>query len=300
MNDGYRNFIDTSRPTDSKRSPVVLTERDTRIFEHIYAYGGVLGQRHILELEFPGTNGRTCQDRLSRLYHDGWLTRTTSAGARYCGEMVYWLTTKSADNIQKSDFLPFPVWKQIRHDLLMVDFLFYFQKACVLHPQFSLYEWIDERQLRSTAVSIDFVQLNGRSGRHKVVPDGFVTIDRTEPNGERLRSRLIIEMDLSTHPNKRFADDKVLPGLAWIRSEVYKRQFGLGDVKKGFGRFLVITKSEERLKYLKATTENAAGRDGIIWYFTTLSNLSEQSILTEPIWNRAGGDNEPVPLFREI
>lgn len=57
-----------------------------------------------------------------------------------------------------------------------------------------------------------------------------------------------IELDHATHPNKWFAEAKVI---------------------RGTERWLVVTTLEQRLEWLKATTEQAVGNNAEIWYFTT-------------------------------
>ena len=57
------------------------------------------------------------------------------------------------------------------------------------------------------------------------------------------RARFLVELDNATHPNNRFGREKVVPGLAYIKSPEYKARFGDNS-----GRWLVATTGKVRME----------------------------------------------------
>lgn len=285
---------------DRDRQPrdMVLTDRDQRILEHLHAHGGVLADYQIQHLEFTGR--RQMQDRMSKLFHNGYIQRTSRAGWLLCGCAVYWLNKTGAEyvagahGLSLSEFSSLytrePRWSQISHDLLTVDFTLALFEACAQNPNFEVFEWLNERDFRVDPDTVEYKTINNHQVKRQMMPDRYFAIDWQSGSGT-VRSRLLLELDNATHPNKRFANEKVLPGLAYIRSGKYQRRFGSNS-----GRWLVVTTSPNRLEYLKSTTEKAAEDNARVWHFTTFEQISAQSVLTEPIWIR-GGETQLVALF---
>ena len=54
------------------------------------------------------------------------------------------------------------------------------------------------------------------------------------------------------------------------------------------GRVLTVTTGEKRAANLKAITEREGGK-GKFW-FTTLAQVTPETVLTMPIWQKAGSD----------
>lgn len=165
------------------------------------------------------------------------------------------------------------------------------RSACLFQPELVLRSLLVERDLRVDAQPVQYTSLTGRQVQRKVIPDAYVQIERRAGESKPFPSRLLLEIDLSTHPNRRFAENKVLAGLAWLKSGQYRRRFGASR-----GRWLVVTKSQQRLEHLRETTQRAAGKEALLWYFTTFDQITSQTLLTEPIWSRAS-DTAPVALF---
>lgn len=287
------DFIDRSR--EPEKWVFRMTERDERILEHIWEHGGFLTDYQITALEFGAA--RNARRRLGNLFHNGYLSRLNLRGRARYGFTVYWLTGQGLEQVaQAREFHPreYPYvenlpWGSLEHDVLVNDFVIAVQQACAASEELSLYEWVNERIFRSDPDTIEYVALSGKTTKKNVIPDQFMVIDR-EQAGHGFRSRLLLELDNATHPNKRFADEKVLAGLAYLRSAVYERRFGKG------GRWLVVTKSQTRLAYLKDITERAAGKDAGVFYFTTFEQVTSETVLTAPIWIK-GGESAPVALF---
>ena len=71
-------------------------ERDGEILSAIYAYGGLLGRRHLKERFWPDATLRAAQKRLGKLVEAGYLDRPTDEQRRTqpVSEPVYWLGWK--------------------------------------------------------------------------------------------------------------------------------------------------------------------------------------------------------------
>lgn len=103
------------------------------------------------------------------------------------------------------------------------------------------------------------------------------------------RLRYLLEIDRSTEDNPRFLREKVLPGLAYLMSEVYAERFGHRS-----GRWLIVTTGERRLNNMLQQARRGDTKG--LFYFTTYNKLNVGTILSAPIWRRADRQ-DLVPLF---
>ena len=95
----------------------------------------------------------------------------------------------------------------------------------------------------------------------------------------------LVEIDMGTESTIRFGRDKVPAGVAYLKSELYQQRFGVP-----YGRYVVITGSEERLQNMKAQTERLGGDK--LFYFTTFERISPQNAFQAPIWWLAGSEQQ--------
>jgi hypothetical protein len=82
--------------------------------------------------------------------------------------------------------------------------------------------------------------------------------------------------------------------LNYIRSQAYRNRFGFNS-----GRWLVICKSETRVKHLKSQTEYVLGKQASNFLFSIASELNYQTVLTSPVWH-LGASNSRVSLINNI
>ena len=115
-------------------------------------------------------------------------------------------------------------------------------------------------------------------------PDGFFVLETPDHY-----IRYLLEIDRSTEDNPRFFREKILPGLAYIGSEVYKERFGHHS-----GRCLVVTTGERRMRNMLRQARRAKAKG--LFYFTTYNKISVSSMLFSPIWHRVDRD-ESMPLL---
>ncbi len=273
--------------------PMRLTTRDGKILETIHAYDGVLSEHQIKRLFFTGSS--QMQLRMRHLFRHGYVARPDRRRRASIPAMVYWLTRKGAEYVAGLSGTPLeefsyrrePKWMQLLHDLSVNDVRISFQEAGQIEPDIAVEEWIPQGIFWANPDRVEFRLPNGSVGKRFIRPDGYAVVSR----GAYV-SRLLLELDRATEHNPRFGVEKVIPGIAYIRSDLYCRRFGFNS-----GKWLVITTSERRLKNLKRITEAVAGHNAGLFYFTTIEHIDAAHLFSAPIWQR-GGNTTPVALFQ--
>ncbi|MBL8163272.1 MAG: replication-relaxation family protein [Anaerolineae bacterium] len=273
--------------TRSDQPPLMrLTERDKRILEAIHAYDGILADYQIQRLFFTGRTQMQTRTRL--LYQHGYLARPDRRHRALLPSMVYWLGERGAayvagldgQSIQEFTYRREPRWQQVEHDLAVNDVRIALTQACVRHPHLLLEEWLPQSEFWAHPDRVEYTDLTGKRLARRVRPDGYCVI----LSGDR-RFRLLWEIDRSTEDNPRFVREKVLPGIAYIRNPAYVARFGHPS-----GLWLIVTTSERRLRNMKRQTEQAAGDNAHLFYFTTIEQIAADTVLSAPIWRRGGGE----------
>ncbi|MFC1959371.1 replication-relaxation family protein [Chloroflexota bacterium] len=272
--------------------PIHFMARDRAILEAVQSYDGILGDYQIQRLFFTGE--RQARGRLSLLYHNGYLSRPNRKQRAGLDCMVYWLTRRGAAIVaglggEKLDTFKWrrqPRWSQIRHDLAVNDIRIAVTEACDRQPYLELQEWIPEGVFWSQPDTVRYTSPKKGKAKRRVIPDGFCVI-----KSRGYHSRLLLEVDMRTEDNPRFGEEKVLPGIAYVRSEGYAQRFGYKS-----GRWLVVTTGERRMLNLKQQAERVGETSARLFYFTTFAKVNASTVLTAPIWLR-GGAAELQPLF---
>lgn len=268
-----------------------FTERDGLILEAIHAFDGLLADYQIQRLFFSGK--RQMQYRMSLLFQHGYVARPDRRRRFSLYSMVYWLDKKGFEyvlglgnnNRLRSDSLKEPNWLRIRHDLAVNDFRIDLMEACRLVSNIELEEWIPQREFWAHPDEVNYVGSNGRKMKRRVRPDGFFSILSSD-----YRYRFLLEVDMATEDNPRFAREKVRPGIVYLNSKAFAKRFGNRS-----GRWLVVTTGERRMANMKRQTEVAVGEKAEVFYFTTFDKVEPITLLTSSIWYR-GKDNDPIPL----
>lgn len=285
MNRPHRSL---RRPLQTR--PIRLTERDRQILETIYTFDGLMSRRQIDRLFFTGQGRSQPRQRLHALYQHGYLDRPGREAAHRvpAGEHLYWLAARGAEVVagpaasrRRKRSLA-----QVEHDLAVNDFRIDVSQACSQSPLLDLDYWLAESTFRAEPDTVLCLDRTGEERPRQIIPDGFFTVHRQAQQPDSLEEfAFLLEIDMATHPNPRFEREKVRAGIAYLESEAYRERFGLD-----YGRWLVVTTSERRLLHLKHAAERAGG-DGL-FYFTTFAQLSPATVLTAPIWQRAGSDEK--------
>lgn len=270
-----------------------ITPRDARIMEALHAFDGVLSDEQIKRLFFTGTT--QMQLRMRLLFRHGYVARPDRRQRASIPHMVYWLTEHGAAYVAGLSGTPFkefayrgePKWLQLTHDLAVNDVRITLMEACQASRELVLDEWIPQSVFWAHPDRVEFQFLDGKLGHRYIRPDGYAIVK----NGSYV-ARLLLELDRATEHNPRFGIEKVVPGIAYIRSDSYRRRFGFNS-----GKWLVVTTSDRRLQNMKRATELVAGSNARLFYFTTLDRVSPHTIVSAPIWHR-GGEDSLVTLFQ--
>ena len=314
-------------PSRSSPTGMQFQKRDGQILLAIYNRDGVLSRRQLKAMFWPGKSWRAMEKRLGKLHQQQYLKWPSAEQrrSRPIPEPIVWLDWKgiswiagqsgiqphrpavwNENQLRKLErqlrgrgihWLREPRWAQLEHDLAVGDFRLSVEQAVEQYPAIRLETWVPETVFHANPDIVEY-QSKGRGGilkrnTRRVCPDGYFTlIDGQRPaSGQTARSRFLLEMDMATHDNPSFGQEKVLPGLAYLRSPAYRQHFGDNS-----GRWLVVTTGERRMQNLKRQAEAQAGRGAGAFYFTTLNRVRAETVLTQPIWWPAGADR-PVPLF---
>jgi hypothetical protein len=265
-----------------------LTERDRRILEAIHTHDGLLSFSQLQRMFFTGKS--QAEERLKLLYQNHYLNRPDQAQRRHLPEMVYWLDRRGADLIASLQGVPLkelgwrqePRWFQVEHDLAVNDFRITLLEALQSSPDIALENWIPESEFWAYPDKITYAY-NGQEIKRNIIPDGLFVLSLN-----KLRIRFLLEIDRSTEDNPRFLREKILPGLAYLKSPVYETRFGHRS-----GRWLVVTTGERRMRNMLLQSKRA-GSAGL-FYFSIYPSITVENILSAPIWYRADRP-DPVPL----
>jgi hypothetical protein len=269
-----------------------LTERDKRILEAVQAYDGILSFSQVQRLFFSGKS--QCELRLKLLYQHGYLNRLDRNQRRRLPEMIYWLDKKGAELVASLDgthpneftWRKEPRWFQVEHDLAVNDFRIDLEQACREHPEVQLESWTPESEFWAYPDKIKY-KFQEKEMERYIRPDGFFVLTTPEHT-----IRYLLEIDRSTEDNPRFLREKVLPGLAYVKSQAYGQRFGHRS-----GRWLVVTTSQRRLENMLRQARNGEAKG--FFYFTTFSQLKPETFLQSPIWRRPDRDDLVPLLFIE-
>jgi hypothetical protein len=326
-----KNKNTNQRPKYSRANippPIRFQERDSIILETIYNHDGVLARRHIKELFWPDKSVQSMENRLSKLYHNGYLNWPNEQHRKYrpIPEPLVWLGWKGVmmiaqnrgieikppirDNENQMRLLQKrlrkhgirwvrePNWNQPHHDLAVVDFRLAVERATNSLSNLSLFQWVSESEFRATTdvIRYSFKANDGELKYRKkgVCPDGFFIIaDETKwRNEEHFKALFLLEIDMATHDNSSFGIEKAAAGAAYIQSPAYKDRFGANA-----GRWLVVTTGETRMNNLIQQTKTRVSQYPQLFYFTTLEQIINHNVLTASIWWQVDkGETQALPL----
>lgn len=196
-----------------------LTERDKHILEAINAYDGMMSFSQVQRLFFSSKS--QAELRLRLLYQHRYLNRPNQEQRRKLPEMIYWLDKPGAAIVASltgtslKDFAwrGQPRWFQVEHDLAVNDFRLDLVSACERASGITLETWVPESEFWSYPDKVRYTYHEKELTRN-IRPDGFFML-----KAGNHRIRYLLEIDRSTEDNPRFYREKVLPGVAYIKSQ---------------------------------------------------------------------------------
>ncbi len=324
-------YSSDTTPNENKRIENIamrFQDRDGEILNAISEYGGVLARRHIHSLFWFDKSVRAMDQRLSKLYHNGYISRPNKfqSRTRPIPEPIVWLDwkgalfvaginsitvdppTKNNENqmrllqrhLREQGFpwLREPLWNQLLHDLTVIDFRLGAIQSIKETSDLSLEAWLNEGHFRANPDVISFRTKNKTgniiSRKKGVIPDGYFEIvdKKRKEEGQPYKARFLLELDLATHDNPSFGIEKVAAGKAYIQSTAYKSRFGVNS-----GRWLIVTTGDVRMKNLIQQTKKISGKSAHLFFFTTLEKVFSNNIFSSPIWVQVDSSEHPQPLL---
>jgi hypothetical protein len=247
--------------------------------------------QQIDRLFFSGEGRTQSRARLRALFANGYVNMPGVSTIHKVPhqETIYWLDKRGAEVVAALYGEPYkgfpwrrrPRWSTISHDLLVNDFRIDVMEACDKASWLRLHRWVPESDFLADRDKVIFRDRKGVKWEREVRPDGFFLI-RQYP-GKQKDFAFLLEVDMGSHSNVRFIRHKVLAGIAYLKDKAYRKRLGVH-----YGRWLVVTRGEQRMKNLKHVTEKAGGQG--LFYFTTFDSVSVPTVLSEPIWLLAGED----------
>jgi hypothetical protein len=262
-----------------------LQERDKAVARAVHDFR-VLHQDQIETLLFGSR--QTAQLRLAKLYDHGFLDRRPlpTIGGAASSPILYVLDKRGAELLRAEYGIDAQVQKKGKK--LGVKFLEHtidintFRVAVVVAARDSDYEleqWIDDQSLSADYDRVDIPTPKGTSRSVAIIPDGYFVLNVPWISG-RARTRFCLELDRGTMDLGRFKS-KILAYIAYVESGAYSQRYQSKSL-----RVLTVTTSLARLANLKAKTEQAGGHEA--FFFTTLDQVSSETIFHDEIWEIAG------------
>lgn len=278
------------RRRDRRKDPpgrMRLTGRDVDIIEAVHLYR-ILRQDQIQMLFFNTKNA--AQRALARLYDHAFLERKFLPVLYGRSPTLYVLDKRGADLLRSERGYEDLVWYSTNKDL-KTDFIEHtaalndFRLSVVVSARLQgleLITWASESQLKA---DYDRVRIAHLRRSVSVIPDGYFVL--ATPHG---KAHFFVEVDRGTETLQRFKQ-KVRAYVAYHESGGYEQRYGTQSL-----RILTVVIGEGRLSNLKMATQQVTEemRGRRRFWFALASDLTSETVLTEPVWYIAGEDTPRV------
>jgi hypothetical protein len=293
-----KDYRHVSSPQQVKHPSAIetfsLTDRDKKILQSIQAFEGFLSLQQIRDLYFPCTSGgrEAALRRCRRLRQAGYLIEATKQERKLIPTKIYWLGKRgyklcAAGHAQGAfRWRKKPRLDRVAHDLSVNDFhLDILQAAPLL--KFELVEWCPGYTFETHPDTVSFTNSRQKLTRRRIEPDSFFTLR----SGEHFY-RFGLEVELAPKDTNRLMNDKILPLLAWIKSDVYKRRFGYNS---GGFLFTFSDQTTGLMRLLIGRLGETLKQEGRYFHFARMRDINTNTILAAPIWHKST-TREPLSL----
>lgn len=293
----YSNWFDTRQKPDPSFTP---GEQHIYVLELIWEFG-LLADYQLMAL--LGIKKSWLHEIMGALWNNHYVNRPNPK-VRAGYDYMFWVLSKKGARVvaerqnieyRDLDWVRQPGRTQTHHDVLINDFRIIMELALRDHEEFEMEEWQSEAVFRSRQARVYYTTPGGKQGSRVFIPDGYIKVKRSVPGREKpFHARMFPEIELSAKSNPRFVLHKILPGLAYMQSDIYETYHGWRN-----GRFLFITFSREKIdNYIQVTEKAIDPKFYRYFYFAYFDDITVNSILFEPIW-RVPGSKEPIGLFKQ-
>lgn len=272
-----------------------LTTRDFALIGSVYRYR-VLRRDQAQRLLFPSKN--TANQRLKLLHQHGYLARRRLPVeyGQGSGQALYLLGGRGASLLADRWGLdPARIgWRRsqnhvsspfLEHSLMVNEVRLAVELACQ-RDGYSIEAWLREDELRAAPDRVLIETDDGPSRQMALIPDAYLRLI----SGPR-RASFFLETDRATETSARWAA-KVRAYLSYLCSGAYLSRYGSNCL-----RILVVTTSARRRDNLLRTTVRVCDpRSRGLFWFTSLEQVAQDTVLDAPIW-RLPGSAERTPLL---
>ena len=301
--------LPTTRRVKKEMLPAFrMTERDKSIIKAVYTHRALVTPQ-IETLLFPPDKGQTHRTKTSRVRHrlkllfqHGYLFRDEQPVKLREGRrpLVYFIDSKAvpmladAFGVFREDIDWHPrdnnvTWMFLDHLLTTNDVRIAIEVAAT-NSGYKVTNWLDDKTLKSRDMrdSVNIVGPKGARVKATVVPDGFFVLNAGDYDYFNF-----LEVDMGTETGKsskfgrRDFSRKILAYLAYYESGLYEEKYDPENRYEDFPmRVLTVTTGPKRMANLKTVAEGAGA--GEQFWFTTLDQVSPESVLQKTIWEIAG------------
>lgn len=248
----------------AKTRPFKLQDRDYEIVRAIGVHQ-VVQSTHIDRL-FPDGSPDNLRRRLYHLFHKGYLARPRAQAGELVyhegsSHMVYMLAPKGAELVMERESLRLPLkadreLAQLKHGLLVTDFLIAMQEACA---QSEFLRLVMQHEIlrgalpatqcdpRPSRWPVDIEYRGTRRSLH-LEPDAIFAIEHAGLVPPKNRKFFFLEIDRGTMPVVRAQVEqtsvlrKLIAYGATFRAEIHRTRFDMDNM-----RVLIVGKSRERV-----------------------------------------------------
>jgi predicted transcriptional regulator len=281
---------------------LVLTPRDIAIVLAVYLYRALTTQQISALVFAKDTRSTQCEERLKRLYHNGYLERR-SQGTTYQDNkpLVYMLTEKGAQLLSEHKGMKRNeiYWNakyntisnyHLQHVVQTSESRISFVRACErLGYELS---WLDEMSIRHHKLYDTFTYHTptGWTKKTTVIPDSFFTIETPQ----KLVS-CFLEIDRGTETLSTVAD-KFSKYVSYLQTEEYLTRYAAFDEEGNeiHPFVLTITTTEQRMNNLLEVASDVGADD--IYMFSTFADTTPERVLEDAVWKSSRCDYS-VPLI---
>lgn len=292
------------------------TEREQNLMVTTYRYEGILADYQIRQLFFDSI--ARMEARMKGMCDNRYMARLSREDRALIPYTVYSLAEKGIGYVADVEGEPVKVvgWRKpdegiglgfglVRHDVELNDVRIAVNMAVKTLPNGEITTWVNAREFHRRADRVPSVSIIlGKEIKRRVELDGFFRVTWTEqpkPKSNRSapatiqrQARFLLEHDRRTDDNGRFIDEKVLPGIAYIQSEIYRERYGVNA-----GSYLVVTLSEKRMMNMLKAAARVPKAEKYFYYTTYKQATRPGAFFTQPIWRRPGTEN-PTSLMTPL
>jgi hypothetical protein len=263
-----------------------LTDRDKKILQSITAFEGFLSLQQIRDLYFPRTRGgyEAALRRCRRLLQAGYIDEANRQERRLIPTKIYWLGERgykyhSAEYPQSAfRWRKKPRLDRVAHDLSVNDFHLELFDASAAN-KVEIVEWCPGYTFETHPDTITFTNTRQKLTKRRIEPDSFFTL-----KSEHTYFRFGLEVELAPKDTNRLMNDKILPLLAWLKSEGYKQRFGYNSG----GYLFVFSKQAQGLMWLLIDRiRTTLKQEARYFHFAKMTDITAETLLSAPIWHKS-------------